>query len=380
MITETYYQVIVKLSNRIKILFWLVLFLVYSNCANAQDILIKSNGDNLNVKVEKITDTNIEYRLFNNLEGPIYTINRLDVFQIKYKNGIVENYSTTKESNLNVNKINSDSDINTEIKKNQTNIETINNTKNESINNNEIHFSIEPSFYPSIGQVTSLNMGEDFLFDYLPVFTPDISVNFNVNFSDHFAIGIGGGFCEIGYNVIDNFPYTITEFFDSNYGYYDETYTGSVSATNRLSFLKFPVAIKVKTGLESQFGLYFESGISFAALVKSKDVIKYDITITDDFYSYPGQPDIYYDSGTDINHSVAGTSPFNIILFGTIGASFPLSDKISINAGLRGEGGLIDLNTKDVNKPFVDAANFSHLYSPYTSLQLGMQLSFKCRI
>ena len=138
MITETYYQVIVKLSNRIKILFWLVLFLVYSNCANAQDILIKSNGDNLNVKVEKITDTNIEYRLFNNLEGPIYTINRLDVFQIKYKNGIVENYSTTKESNLNVNKINSDSDINTEIKKNQTNIETINNTKNESINNNEI--------------------------------------------------------------------------------------------------------------------------------------------------------------------------------------------------------------------------------------------------
>lgn len=59
--------------------------------SNAQDILIKTNGENVLVKVEKITDTNIEYKLFNNIDGPTYSINRKEVFQIQYKNGTIEN-------------------------------------------------------------------------------------------------------------------------------------------------------------------------------------------------------------------------------------------------------------------------------------------------
>lgn len=62
--------------------------------SNAQDILIKTNGENVIVKVEKITDTNIEYKLFSNIDGPTYSINRTEVFQISYKNGTIENIST----------------------------------------------------------------------------------------------------------------------------------------------------------------------------------------------------------------------------------------------------------------------------------------------
>ncbi|MDR1847159.1 MAG: hypothetical protein LBR17_03470 [Bacteroidales bacterium] len=54
---------------------------------NAQDIITKTNGDEIQVKVTKITDTQIEYKKFSNINGPDYTINKKDVFMIRYENG-----------------------------------------------------------------------------------------------------------------------------------------------------------------------------------------------------------------------------------------------------------------------------------------------------
>ncbi|MDR1847160.1 MAG: PorT family protein [Bacteroidales bacterium] len=57
---------------------------------NAQDIITKTNGDEIQVKVTKITDTQIEYKKFSNPDGPVYTINKKEIFRIKYENGETE--------------------------------------------------------------------------------------------------------------------------------------------------------------------------------------------------------------------------------------------------------------------------------------------------
>ncbi|MBD1396472.1 hypothetical protein H9Q13_04790 [Pontibacter sp. JH31] len=55
--------------------------------SQAQDMLIKRNGDELEVKVLEINLDEIRYKLFNNLEGPTISVAKSDVFMIKYENG-----------------------------------------------------------------------------------------------------------------------------------------------------------------------------------------------------------------------------------------------------------------------------------------------------
>jgi len=53
----------------------------------AQDLIILKNGDEAQAKVLEVTAAEIKYRRFDNPEGPIYTINKSEVFLIKYENG-----------------------------------------------------------------------------------------------------------------------------------------------------------------------------------------------------------------------------------------------------------------------------------------------------
>ncbi|PKV75122.1 hypothetical protein [Pontibacter ramchanderi] len=55
--------------------------------SQAQDMLIKRNGDELPVKVLEIDLEVVKYKRFDNLEGPIISIAKSDVFMIKYENG-----------------------------------------------------------------------------------------------------------------------------------------------------------------------------------------------------------------------------------------------------------------------------------------------------
>ncbi|MEI7803096.1 MAG: hypothetical protein WCI97_10650 [Bacteroidota bacterium] len=75
-----------------------IAFLIFTFNLKAQDILIKTNGENLTVKVEKVSETVVEYKLFSNLDGPIYSINKTEVFQIKYQNGSIDNFNTSTKS------------------------------------------------------------------------------------------------------------------------------------------------------------------------------------------------------------------------------------------------------------------------------------------
>ena len=72
----------------------LALSLVLCNLVKAQDIMTLRDGNDLAVKVTEINETEIKYKDFKNLDGPIRVIYKSDVFSIKYENGVKSVFNT----------------------------------------------------------------------------------------------------------------------------------------------------------------------------------------------------------------------------------------------------------------------------------------------
>ena len=88
-----------------RILFLLVFFLSALTCYS-QDIVTFVNGKSLKAKVLEVTQAEIKYRLFDNLEGPLYTKSKEEVFSITYSNGTSERfYMDMLASNKTVNQL-----------------------------------------------------------------------------------------------------------------------------------------------------------------------------------------------------------------------------------------------------------------------------------
>ena len=65
-----------------------------------QDNILLHTGEDILSKVIEINQEQIKYKKYTNIEGPVYTINKEDVFIIRYENGEKDIFSKhTNESN-----------------------------------------------------------------------------------------------------------------------------------------------------------------------------------------------------------------------------------------------------------------------------------------
>ena len=60
----------------------------------AQDTLYKKNGDIIITKILEVNPLNIQYKYFKFLEGPVYTIDKSELFMIRYQNGLKDLFLT----------------------------------------------------------------------------------------------------------------------------------------------------------------------------------------------------------------------------------------------------------------------------------------------
>lgn len=66
---------------------------VLSNIKNKSeecDLIILNTGDDISAKVVEITSTEIKYKKCENINGPIYSVQKSEVFTIRYSNGSKE--------------------------------------------------------------------------------------------------------------------------------------------------------------------------------------------------------------------------------------------------------------------------------------------------
>lgn len=86
------------MKTKICILITVILVFIVS-FGFCQDIIVKTNGDEIKAKVVEIGFDAIKYRTFENPEGPVYNIAKTDVFMIKYANGSKDVISNNTNKN-----------------------------------------------------------------------------------------------------------------------------------------------------------------------------------------------------------------------------------------------------------------------------------------
>jgi hypothetical protein len=77
------------------ILVFLSCLFAITNCIS-QDIITKKNGEDIQAKVVEITTSDIKYRKFDNLDGPLFTMLKSDVLMIRYSNGSKDIFNETQ--------------------------------------------------------------------------------------------------------------------------------------------------------------------------------------------------------------------------------------------------------------------------------------------
>ena len=95
--------------------FFLFLLLLCSASISAQDIIVKKDGSTILSKVIEIGSTEIKYKKFSNLNGPTYSITKVEILSINYENGEKESFDDIiieqTQQSVNVNNINTSNQL-----------------------------------------------------------------------------------------------------------------------------------------------------------------------------------------------------------------------------------------------------------------------------
>lgn len=75
------------------ILLYLILLNIPSYCFS-QDIIYKTDGNEIKARVIEIAESTIKYKNFEQQDGPIRNISKSEVFMIKYQDGTTEKFTT----------------------------------------------------------------------------------------------------------------------------------------------------------------------------------------------------------------------------------------------------------------------------------------------
>lgn len=73
-----------------KLLHSLLMTLVCAVCVQAQDVITKRNGEDIQAKILEVNQTEIKYKRFDNPEGPTFVIPKSEILIIRYENGTNE--------------------------------------------------------------------------------------------------------------------------------------------------------------------------------------------------------------------------------------------------------------------------------------------------
>ena len=73
--------------NMKRIFFLFAIFIIGAAPAFSQDIIVLKNGDDIQAIVQKVGIDEVEYKKFDNPNGPNYTLKKSDIFSIKFVNG-----------------------------------------------------------------------------------------------------------------------------------------------------------------------------------------------------------------------------------------------------------------------------------------------------
>jgi hypothetical protein len=70
-----------------------LMLLVFWKFSFSQDVISKRNGEDIEVKIIEVGITEVRYKKFDNLDGPIFVIEKAQIIRISYENGTKDEFS-----------------------------------------------------------------------------------------------------------------------------------------------------------------------------------------------------------------------------------------------------------------------------------------------
>jgi hypothetical protein len=177
----------------------ITLFLtVFINFLNAQDIIYKKNGEEIQAKVTEIGISEVKYQKFDNQSGPTYVISKSDLIKIRFENQKEEIFSEAKSE---------------EVKKSKNTDNQISNSSNASSGTGSYMDRVrevqanDPGFCFYLGNGFGIGRGFS-----NPVVGFDIRLSKKNPFIRGIALGLRAGFQNLAYDG-DQYAY------DETFGY-----------------------------------------------------------------------------------------------------------------------------------------------------------------
>ncbi len=83
-----------------KLITIIVLIFTYQ-LSNAQDTIVKYNGELIRAKITEITSAEVKYKKFDFIDGPTYVERKSNIELIKYSSGLKEHFDNSQQTNTN---------------------------------------------------------------------------------------------------------------------------------------------------------------------------------------------------------------------------------------------------------------------------------------
>lgn len=78
-----------------KHILFIAILMMLGLAASAQDVITTKDGSDIQAKILEVTQTEVKYKRYNNLDGPTFTISKNDVLIVRYENGEKEVFKDT---------------------------------------------------------------------------------------------------------------------------------------------------------------------------------------------------------------------------------------------------------------------------------------------
>ena len=78
-----------------KFLFAIGLLFGASAFSFAQDLITTKEGKDIQAKILEVNSTEVKYKKYNNLDGPIFTMKKSEILLVRYENGENEVFSNS---------------------------------------------------------------------------------------------------------------------------------------------------------------------------------------------------------------------------------------------------------------------------------------------
>ena len=85
---------------KLKLLPSIITMLLFTNIITSQDVITKKTGEDIQSKIIEVTQNEVKFKKFDNIDGPIFSMLKSEILMVRYKNGTKDIFNNSEEKTI----------------------------------------------------------------------------------------------------------------------------------------------------------------------------------------------------------------------------------------------------------------------------------------